>query len=215
MVGRAVLNPLNYAPAVRALFRALDLWVVDDIAPPPSAYPKLADGTLTTPDRAGWPAIPGYEFPTHPLRAFHLNFGPDWAKGIVSVEPPEVGKPFAVRVPAVDADGNALGGIRLPEIAVPLATYAGWNYRDKSIGAPHQNAGEIGSYLPFSRTRVDRERSGDPRPSIEERYRNRDEYLGKYASAALALVQQRYLLAEDVADLLNHAADHYDWAARP
>jgi hypothetical protein len=214
MVGRAVLNPLNYAPAVRALFRALDLWVTDDIAPPPSAYPRLTDGTLTTPDHAGWPAIPGYEFPMHPLRAFHLNFGPDWVKGIVSIEPPEVGKPFAARVPAVDADGNALGGIRLPEIAVPLATYAGWNYRDNSIGAPHQNAGEIGSYLPFSRTRVDRERSGDPRPSIEERYRNRDEYLGKYAAAALVLVQRRYLLAEDVAELLSHAADHYDWALR-
>jgi hypothetical protein len=62
---------------------------------------------------------------------------------------------------------------------------------------------------------VDREHTGDPRPSIEERYRNRDEYLGKYAAAALMLVQKRYLLAEDVADLLNHAADHYDWAVRP
>jgi hypothetical protein len=214
MVGRAALNPLNYSPAVRALFRALDAWVVDDVAPPPSVYPQLADGTLTTPEKAGWPAIPGYAFPTQPLRAFHLNFGADWPKGIVSIEPPEVGTPFVVRVPAVDADGNARAGIRLPDIVVPLATQAGWNYRDASIGAPDRLAGEIGSYLPFARTRAEREQMHDPRPSIEERYRNRDEYVGKFAAAALDLVERRYLLAEDVADLLKHAVEHYDWAMK-
>jgi hypothetical protein len=213
MVGRAALNPLNYSPAVRALFRALDRWVVEDVTPPPSAYPHLADGTLTPPDRAGWPAVPGFQLPQQPLRAFHLNFGADWSKGIVSVEPPEVGKPFVVRVPAVDADGNVRAGIRLPDIAVPLATHAGWNYRDASIGGPDRLAGEIGSYIPFARTKADRERAGDPRPSIEERYRNRDEYVGKFAAAALDLVEQGYLLADDVADLLKHAGEHYDWAA--
>lgn len=214
MVGRAALNPLNYSYAVRALFRALDRWVVEDAAPPPSAYPKIADGTLTPPDRAGWPAIPGYALPQHPLRAFHLDFGPDWSKGIVSVDPPEIGKPFVQLVPAVDADGNVRSGIRLPDIAVPLATQAGWNYRDRSIGAPDKLAGEIGSYIPFARTRADRERLHDPRPSIEERYRDRDEYLGKYAAATLDLVARGYVLAEDVADLLKHAEEHYEWATR-
>jgi hypothetical protein len=212
MVGRAPLNPLNYSASVRALFRALDRWVIEDAPPPPSAYPRIADGTLTSPDRAGWPAVPGYQFPQQPLRAFHLNFGPDWAKGIVSVEPPEVGKPFVVRVPAVDSDGNVRAGIRLPDIAVPLATQAGWNYRDASTGAPDRLAGEIGSYIPFQRTRADRERTSDPRPSIEERYRNRDEYVGKIAAAALDLVERGYVLAEDVADLLKRAGEHYDWA---
>lgn len=212
MVGRAVLNPLNYSSAVRALFRALDRWVVEEVAPPPSAYPHIADGTLTPPDRAGWPAVPGFALPQQPLRAFHLNFGPDWPKGIVSVEPPEIGKPFVVSVPAVDADGNVRSGIRLPDIAVPLATQAGWNYRNQSIGAPDRLAGEIGSYIPFARTKAERERTNDPRLSIEERYKNRDEYVGKSAIAALELVKQRYLLEEDVADLLRHAAEHYDWA---
>ena len=212
MVGRAALNPLNYAPVTRALFRALDRWVSEDIEPPPSAYPRIADGTLTPPDRAGWPAIPGFALPQLPLRAFHLNFGPDWHRGIVSVEPPEVGPAFTVRVPAVDADGNARAGIKLPDIAVPLATHAGWNYRHASIGAPDRLAGEIGSYIPFPRTRVDRDRTGDPRLSIEERYRNRDEYVGKYAAATLDLVVRGYVLPEDVADLLKHAIEHYDWA---
>jgi hypothetical protein len=212
MVGRAVLNPLNYSPAVRALFRALDRWVAEEVAPPPSAYPHLADGTLTSPAHAGWPAVPGFTLPQQPLRAFHLNFGPDWSKGIVSVEPPEVGKAFVVSVPAVDADGNVRAGIRLPDIAVPLATHAGWNYRDPSIGAPDRLAGEIGSYIPFARTRADRDRTGDPRLSIEERYKSRDEYLGKFAAAALDLVKQGYLLEEDVAEQLKHALEHYDWA---
>jgi hypothetical protein len=215
MVGRAPLNPLNYSAAVRALFRALDRWVAEDAAPPPSAYPQLADGTLTTPEKAGWPAIPGYPFPQQPLRAFHLNFGADWSKGIVSIEPPDIGAPFVVRVPAVDGDGNVRAGIRLPEISVPLATQAGWNYRDKSIGAPERLAGEIGSYIPFARTRAERERVHDPRLSIEERYRNRDEYVGKYAAAALDLITRGYLLLEDVAGLLQHAVEHYDWATQP
>ena len=214
MTGRAMLNPLNYSPAVRALFHALDRWIVDDAAPPPSAYPKIADGTLTPPANAGWPAVPGYQLPQQPLRAFHLTFGADWAKGIVSVEPPEVGKPFVVSVPAVDADGNVRAGIRLPDIAVPLATQAGWNYRDASIGAPDRLAGEIGSYIPFPQTKADRDRTGDPRLSIEERYRNRDEYVGKFAAAALDLVDRGYLLADDVADLLKHAVEHYDWASK-
>jgi hypothetical protein len=123
-----------------------------------------------------------------------------------------VGKPFGVSVPAVDADGNVRAGIRLPDIAVPLATQAGWNYRDKSIGAPDRLAGEIGSYIPFPRTKAQRDQAGDPRLSIEERYRNRDEYVGKFAASALDLVDRGYLLADDVADLLKHAAEHYDWA---
>jgi hypothetical protein len=184
------------------------------VAPPPSAYPRLSDGTLTSPSKAGWPAVPGYQLPQQPLRAFHLNFGADWAKGIVSVEPPEVGKPFVVSVPAVDADGNVRAGIRLPDIAVPLATQAGWNYRDPSIGARDRLAGEIGSYIPFARTKSERDRTGDPRLSIEERYRDRDEYVGKFAAAALDLVDRGYLLPEDVADLLKHAVEHYDWATK-
>ena len=215
MTGRALLNPLNYSPAVRALFRALDRWIVDDVAPPPSAYPRLSDGTLTSPAKAGWPAVPGYQLPQQPLRAFHLNFGADWPKGIVSVEPPEVGKPFVVSVPAVDADGNVRAGIRLPDIAVPLATQAGWNYRDASIGAPDRLAGEIGSYIPFARTKADRDRAGDPRLSIEERYRQpRRVRRANSRRPPLDLVERGYLLSEDVADLLKHAAEHYDWAVR-
>jgi hypothetical protein len=132
----------------------------------------------------------------------------------VTKEPPGIGKPFIGRVPAVDEAGNDRAGIRLPEIAVPLATHTGWNYRRPSIGAPDRLASEIGSYLPLPRTRADREKSGDSRKSIAERYASRDEYIGRIALAALALVDERYLLADDVPGVIQRAAAHYDWATR-
>ena len=102
------------------------------------------------------------------------------------------------RVPAVDEAGNDRAGIRLPQIAVPLATHTGWNYRQPAIGAPDRLASEIGSYLPLPRTAADRERSGDGRRAIAERYASREDYLGRIALAALALVEERFLLPEDV-----------------
>ena len=211
-VGRADMNPLVYTPVIRAVFRALDAWISDGTLPPPSRYPTLADGTLTSPEQAGWPGVPGFALPHSPMTTYRLDLGPEWAKGIVSKEPPGLGAAFVSRVPAVDDAGNGRGGIRLPQIAVPLATHTGWNYRHPSIGAPDRLASEIGSYLPLARTRAERERTGDGRRSIEERYASRDDYVGRVALAAVALVQERYLLAEDVPDMLAQAAAHYDWA---
>ena len=199
-VGRANMNPLVYTPVIRALFRALDRWITDGVEPPPSRYPRLADGTLTAVDKSGWPAVPGYTRPQSPMTTYRLDFGPDWSKGIVTKEPPGIGKPFVGRVPAVDEAGNDRAGIRLPEIAVPLATHTGWNYRQPAIGAPDRLASEIGSYLPLPRTRADRERTGDGRKSIAERYASREDYLGRISLAAVTLVDERFLLAEDVPD---------------
>ncbi|MFA5909597.1 MAG: alpha/beta hydrolase domain-containing protein [Vicinamibacterales bacterium] len=213
-VGRADMNTLVYTPVIRALFRALDRWVAEGVEPPASRYPQLANGTLTTVEASGWPAIPGYARPHSPMTTYRLDFGPEWAKGIVTKEPPDIGKPFIGRVPAVDEAGNDRAGIRLPEIAVPLATHTGWNYRRASIGAPDRLASEIGSYLPLPRTRADRERTGDSRRSIAERYASREDYLGRISLAAVALVEEGFLLAEDVPAAIQRALAHYDWAAR-
>jgi hypothetical protein len=214
LVGQAVQNPLDYHPVVRALFHAMDRWVTEDAPPPPSRYPRIADGTLVPRERGGWPAIPGLRLPPPQLIAYRLDFGPDWIRGIVGNEPPKIGSPYVVRVPAVDADGNDRAGVRSPELAVPLATHVGWNYRDADIGAPEHLAGEIGSYIPFARTRSERQQGGDPRASIEERYPNREAYLGKVSAAANDLVAQGYLLARDLPDLLAHATAHWDWATK-
>ncbi|MBY0496435.1 MAG: hypothetical protein K2Y23_19685 [Cyanobacteria bacterium] len=212
--GRADMNTLVYTPVIRALFRSLDRWIADGIEPPASRYPLLVEGTLTAIDKSGWPAIPGYSRPQNPMTTYRLDFGPEWPKGIVTKEPPGIGKAFVGRVPAVDEAGNDRAGIRLPEIAVPLATHTGWNYRRANIGAADRLASEIGSYLPLPRTRADREKTGDSRKSIAERYASLDDYIGKISLASLALVKDGFLLPEDVPAVIERARAHYEWAVR-
>ena len=211
-LGQASMNPLVYAPVIRALFDALDAWVVDDREPPPSRYPRLADKTLTPPPETGWPEGTGARLPQSPLTALRLDFGPNWSSGIVSNAPPLIGDPFVQLVPAVDANGNDRAGIRLPEIAVPLATQTGWNYRHPNIGAADRLSSEIGSYFPFARTAAEREQNNDARLSIAERYRDKSDYLGRVTEAALHLVEERYLLATDLPEVIQRAGNHYDWA---
>ncbi len=121
----------------------------------------------------------------------------------IAVEPPRVGTAFVVLVPQSDADGNDLGGVRLPELQVPLATYTGWNLRDPSIGAPEQRVSFLGSWIPLAKTAEERKKSGDPRPSIAERYSSREEYMTKFEQAAKKLIEQRFLLQEDLPGILE------------
>ena len=125
----------------------LDAWVRNGTAPPESSYPKIADHTLVPIRDYAFPTIPKVNLPREANRAYRLSFGPEWDRGIITLQPPKVGEPFPVLVPQVDRDGNELAGIHLPEIAVPLATYTGWNLRDPSIGAPEQREAFEGSYL--------------------------------------------------------------------
>jgi hypothetical protein len=185
--------------------------VGEGVLPPPSLYPRIADGTLVPPEKAGWPAVPGVRFPSVRNEPARMDYGPGWPRGIVTIEPPRLGRVFPALVPAVDASGNDRAGIRLPEIEVPLASQTGWNWRHPRTGAPDALVGVIGSYLPLAWTRAEREAKGDPRPSVDERYRGREEYLGRVATAALALVRQRFLLPEDVPLVLERAAAHWDW----
>jgi hypothetical protein len=208
-------NPLDFRPAVRALVLALDRWVAEGVLPPPSALPRIADGTLVAPERTGWPALPGVRVPLVRNEPFRLDAGPQAARGILTIEPPRLGPVFPALVPAVDADGNDRAGIRLPEIAAPLATQTGWNWRQPSAGAPDALAPYVGSYFPFAPRKAERDAAHDPRLSVEERYRSREEYLGRVAAAALGLVRERFLLPEDVPVVVERAAAHWDWRHRP
>jgi hypothetical protein len=131
-------------------------------------------------------------------------------QGITTTLPPEVGKPYPNLVSAVDQDGNELDGIRLPDISVPLATYTGWNIRHPDIGGTGQTVPLLGSTIPFPATQAERERSGDPRRSIEERYASKEDYLRQVGQVARTLVDQRYLLAEDIQTLVDQASQRYD-----
>ena len=194
----------------RALITDMDQWVKDGTPPPPNTYPKIADSTLVPLSKWAFPKIPGVNVPHEMNLAYRLDFGPQWKSGIVSNEPPKVGKPFAVLVPQTDADGNDLGGVRLPEQQAPLATYTGWNLRDPSIGAADLRVSFLGSFIPLARTAADREKSGDPRLSIAERYASREQYVGKFAEAAKKLIQERFLLQEDLPAVLERGQREWD-----
>ncbi|MFN8004325.1 MAG: alpha/beta hydrolase domain-containing protein [Acidobacteriota bacterium] len=208
-------TPVDYSWGMRALLLALDAWTKNGTAPPPSQFPKLADGSLALPANVSFPKIPGVKFPLTVHEAWRVDYGPEFkTKGLIAYEPPRIGKAFPVMVPQVDADGIDLGGVRMPEVAVPLATVTGWNPRDPQTGAPEQLVDFTGSYLPFAKTKADRERTGDPRLSLAERYASREQYLGKITEAALALVKGGYLLAEDLPAVITRAAAHWDYAQK-
>ena len=115
----------------------------------------------------------------------------DAAVPIISVNGPV----YPSFVPKTDKDGNDIAGVRLPDVTVPLATYTGWALRR---GA-HANDGceAAGQYIPFAKTKADREASGDPRRSVEERYVSFDNYYNRVKRAVENMIRDRLLLCED------------------
>jgi len=240
-------NPNDFLWALRALLLDLDAWVAHGTEPPPSRYPRVADGTLVEPADLAFPTIPWkqetaeaapgegrasgagtepstgaaspdridrtawVEAPRNPHLAYRMDYGPHfWQDGLITKQPPDVGKPFGVRVPQVGPDGNPLAGLQMPEIAVPLATYTPWNRRAARTGAPDELADFRGSFFPLPVTEEERRATGDPRGSIQARYGTRDAYLGRYATTAATLARQRYLLDEDLPELLERAERLWD-----
>ena len=194
------MNPNDYRWAQRALLVALDQWTRKGIAPPASSHPQLSDKTLVPQNEIKFPNVQGVKWPYHVPGGSRI----DLPAGPVAV------LPFIV--PQVDSDGNDLGGIRLPEQAVPLGTYTDWAFRSERTGAPDTLVAMAGSYIPFAKTRVEREKNKDPRASIEERYPSREDYLHRVQQAADRLVQGRYLLADDAKTILASAGQHWDWS---
>lgn len=212
-VGANAFNTVDYRPLLRAALVNLERWVVEGVEPPPSAFPHLADGAAVL---AREVAVAFRRFPTavapDPEKAPNmrrLDLGPEAEQGIGRF-PAVAGDPWPVFVPATDEDGNELPGIRLPDVAVPVATYTGWNPRAPEVGGEGQILPMQGSTVPFPATRAERERSGDPRRSIEERYRDRADYEARAREAAADLVQQGYVLAEDVEVVMGTALARYD-----
>jgi hypothetical protein len=207
---------VNYGRLLRACLVHLDRWVTESVAPPPSRHPRLADGTAVAPETLAkvFDAIPGARYPRRHARPHRVDFGADAEMRRITLTPPRVGAPYGTRVAAVDGDGNEVAGVILPELAVPLATHTGWNLRHADIGGAEQLLVFAGSTLPFARTRRDREGSGDPRPSVAERYASEADYLARVRHAARALVKDGYLLEEDVETSVAFARRQWEaWGA--
>ena len=198
--GQQLNNPTPQNNVMRALLRAWHEWASAGTMPPPSQYPRLSDRTLVRIDRVRFPPLKGLADPRQIV-------GPARMIGGKVVPLPHL-------VPQVDRDGNDLAGIRDPELAVPLATTTGWNFRDPSVGNPQDIYQLLGSYVPFAPTQTARRASGDPRLSLGERYRGIEDYLERIRSSALGLIRRRYLLAEDLDGIIERAMDHWRFATR-
>jgi hypothetical protein len=210
------LNPLNSAPIQRALFLALDDWA-NGTAPPPSRVPRFDDGTLVAPlpqETLGFPSIPGVTFTGLKTTRYLMNYGSSSyydggpTGGIPTINPPAITPPYEDNpangpiypsfVPKTDSDGNDIAGVRLPDVTVPLATYTGWALR----AGPQADDGceSSGQYIPFAKTKAERLASGDPRPSVEERYPTFAKYYSAVMRAIDDLVKDRLMLCEDADD---------------
>lgn len=207
-------NPIDSTPVHRALLVAMDEFLTDRTPLPPSVLPTFASGTLVPPEEvvAAFPKIPGVTVTGLETTRYLLNYGPRIAQGIMDINPPVItppyennslnGKIYPSFVPAVDADGNDIPGFRMPEVAVPVATYTGWALRSAAYGLNDGCEG-TGQYIPFAASAAERMASGDPRLSVQERYGNFSQYYFKLEGAIEAMVAQRMLLPADAAKAFN------------
>ena len=207
------------SPALRALFVAMNQWV-DGIAPPDSRIPKVSDGTavfIRSPGNSpgvlgqvpqsslGWPTIPGVLYTGLATIRQLFNFGPGFNKGILDTSPPVATRNvYPSFVSKVDADGNEVAGIRLPEVTAPVATITGWAHRAVEFGGP-DGCEHFGQIIPFKTTRLQRDAVADPRLSLAERYADHAAYVNAVTAAANKLAEQRLLLPVDVRRYINNA----------
>jgi hypothetical protein len=205
-------NPLYNGPIFRALLVAMDVWVSDGTEPPDSVIPRRSAGTLVPPEEItypdipalqyeGWPELPDFVYtPETMYRYGPLDFSIVPYKRLPGPE-------YVAQVAQVDGDGNEIAGIRLPGLAVPLGTHLGWSVMKQGAGFP-DSCGQNGTFIPFAKTRTAREDAGDPRPSLEERYGNEQNFATQIESVAIRLMEQGFLLQEDRLRIVKRAREN-------
>jgi hypothetical protein len=190
------VNPMHAGMPMRALLTAMQSWITLGVEPPASRVPMRAHGTLVEASGAVSRGIPGLPYAGIYTGAGFID---------PTVFPAKVLGTYPVFVPRADSDGMAIAGIRMLPLAVPRATYTGWNPRAQGFGAgtlfPLQ-----GAAVPFAATRAEREAAGDPRPSIAERYADSAAYIAAVRAAAARMVAERLLLPQDAERAVELAA---------
>ncbi len=212
-VGILPINPVPHIETVNAIRHHFRAWVLKDVAPPPNRYPTLAGKELVdaTKEAMGFPTLPGLpaSAPTGLINpVLDYDFGPQFnpldGSGIVTIVPPNVKRAIRMLVPRVDADGNEMGGVPVVLRDAPLGTYLGWNITNAGF-----NKGLVCNYaggsLPFARTKAERDKSGDPRLSLEERYGTHEGYVAAVEAAAAKAVASGFLLENDATSLIASA----------
>jgi hypothetical protein len=215
--GTAVLpdNPVPHTETRNAIEYHFRNWLMHDIAPPPSVWPRLRgrNPTLVEPTKEamGFPTIPGLppELPSDFIVAFlDYDFGPDFnysdSTGVRTVVPPAIKQVLPILAPRVDEDGNELGGVPVVLRDAPLGTYLGWNIVAEGFHKG-QICGYHGGMIPFARTKAERLATGDPRLSLEERYGDHAGYVEAVREAAANAIAEGFLLPDDAEDLIARA----------
>ncbi len=199
----------DLADGLNAQLENLRAWTVDNVAPPATMAPVLGS-TLVPVSELSFPAIPGIRVPINPPPLWQLNLGRDYASKGVIAEPPRIGARYRLLVPQVDSDGNELGGWRGPVASVPLGTSTAWNWKNPEYASFGFISGLNGAFIPFARTRAERLAAKDPRPSIEERYGNRDGFMKAAAAAIDNAIANRFLLSIQREQMLAGMAQYWD-----
>jgi hypothetical protein len=221
-IGRLPSNPNMWTPIAESLVVAMSQWISEDIEPPASRYPLIANNSLVRSHYGGkinhkaWNPIDGIDHPSGLYRPAFADYGPQWnTHRIVEAHPPRAMGFYNTLVPAVDINNNDLGAstILLPTAAVPIATFLSWNLRAENIGAPKALARLVGGYLPLPITEVLADQKGDPRGSISDMYQSFEDYFSQYEAATDDLIGQRFLLPEfkrSYMDLAGYNARVFD-----
>jgi hypothetical protein len=205
-------NPLDQSVNYRALLVELVNWVEEGTAPPPSTYPRHAEGTLVPPDSLAFPDIPGVEPPDVIHEAYRMDYGPRWQKtGILRRQPPHVGPAHPSLVSQVDSLGNEVAGVQNVGVRVPLATYMPWNLRLDAARNRDELTDFYGSLVPLPRTPEEKARTGDPRPAVTTLYENKQAYMDRVSAAADTLIRRGFLLSADRDRVLDRARRLWDW----
>ncbi len=204
-------NPNPISNTYKVIEAALIAWVKDGKEPPPSRVPSLAGGDLVAPNAAamGWPNVPGAPLPDgHNNPVYDYDFGREFLYGDVSGTmarvPPAIKQVIPMLVPRVNADGNEMAGIPSVQLLVPLGTYTGWNVQAKGFGAGGF-CGLSGGFIPFAETKTERMASGDPRPSLEERYSDHTGFVARIRNAVAKQVADGWLFPEDGSRIIADA----------
>jgi hypothetical protein len=188
--GQLPVNPNSYVRFAHGFTAALDGWTRFDVAPPANRVPRIADGTLVPVEKLNAMRVPTPKFA---YNVYKIDLG---------IEPPPVHGAYVNLVPQTGPDGNELAGVRAPELQVPVATYTGWNLRTPEVGFPDYRASFIGSFIAW------------PKEEVLARYHTRDEYFGRFTDAALGLVRERFLLADDLPAVLERGATLWEVATK-
>jgi len=201
-------NATHPGVILRALIVALEQWAKDGTIPPDSRVPRIADGTLVTPERLAFPAIPGVSYAGLYNGSGERDFGSRVAgnAGVIDKLFPDIVSTYRILVPQVDRTGNEIAGVRHPFVEVPVATLSGWNTRTPEFGGDDL-CDLQGSTIPLARTKAAASAAGDRRPALDELYRDHDDYVRKVEQAARALERQRLMLPEDVELTVREARD--------